>query len=158
MSKSNKKEKKDIWMHNIVESELKEMREGEFKLDKQRKIRYKKTRIPKWLKKYNEYGKASHINFRKEFGRWAYNEERIIMEMFSSSETSIRELVKRSKIDYKNISRCLHSLEKKGLVKIERDYKFKTMPSGTLKRYNDKKISITKKGSDKRKEYMLRDY
>lgn len=148
------KKKKDTWMKDHVKRELNEMRKGEFKLDKQRKIRYKKTRIPKWLNKYNEHGKSSHINFRKTFGRWANNEERIIMEIYPYSEIKLKSISKRSKIDYSNISRYLKSLEKKKLVKIEPDYHFKRMPSGKLKRYHEKIVKLTEKGIKKRKKIL----
>lgn len=39
-------------------------------------------------------------------------------------------------------------MEKKGLITIESDYKFKEMPSGRVKEYHTKNIKMTKKGRD----------
>ena len=153
MAKKKKKERSQ-WMGNAVKRELKEMHEGEFVLDKQHKIRYKKTRIPKWLNKFGVYGKSSHINFRQKFGRWANNEERIVMEIYGGSDIGLKSLSKKSKIDYKNISRYLKKLEKKDLIKTESEFKFKKMPSGKLKRYNYKEIRLTQKGIKKRKDIL----
>ncbi|HUS48640.1 MAG TPA: hypothetical protein VMZ91_00605 [Candidatus Paceibacterota bacterium] len=153
MAKKKKKERSE-WMKNRVNEELKEMREGKFLLDKQHKIRYKKTRIPKWLDKFNEYGKSSHINFRQKFGRWANNEERIVMEIFVGSDIDLKSIAKKTKIDYKNISRYLKELEKKDLVKIESEFKFKKMPSGKYKKWHPKRVKLTNKGEKKRKDYL----
>lgn len=152
MAKKKKKERSE-WMGKVVKSELKQMREGEFVLDKQHKIRYKKTRIPKWLDKFGVYGKSSHINFRKKFGRWANNEERIVMEIYVGSDIGLKSLSKKSKIDYKNISRYLKKLEKKDLIKTESEFKFKKMPSGKYKKWYPKRVKLTKKGVKKRKDY-----
>lgn len=147
-----KKKKKDTWMDKFVNRELKRMREGEFLIDKQHKIRYKKTRIPKWLDKFDVYGKSSHINFRQKFGRWANNEERIVMGIYVGSDIDLKSLSKNSKIDYKNISRYLKELEKKDLIKTESEFKFKKMPSGKYKKWYPKRVRLTNKGEKKRKE------
>lgn len=153
MARKKRKERSE-WMGKVVKSELKEMREGEFVLDKQHKIRSKKTRIPKWLGKFGVYGKSSHINFRQKFGRWANNEERIVMEIYVGSDIDLKSLSKKSKIDYKNISRYLKQLEKKDLIKTESDIKLKKMPSGKYKKWYPKRVKLTNKGEKKRKDYL----
>lgn len=149
-----RKRKPSEFMEKSVKREIKQMKEGEFVLDKQHKIRYKKTRIPKWLDKYDVYGKSSHINFRQKSGRWMNNEERIVIEIHSYFDHKIMDLSKKSKIDYKNISRYLKALEKKDLIKIEGDFRFKRMKSGKLKRVNLKTVRLTEKGIKKKKDYL----
>lgn len=154
MVKKKKKTPSDISFEKSVKFDIKRMKEGEFILDKQHKIRYKKYRFPKWFDKYDIHGKYSNIHFRKRFGRWMNNEERIIVEMYAYSDYKIREISKKAKINYKNISRYLKTLEKKNLILIKDDYRFERMKSGKLKKYNIKEVRLTDKGIKKRKDYL----
>ena len=63
-------------------------------------------------------------------------------------EKSVKEISDKSVIDYRNISRYLKKMEKKGLIKTEPDIKYKHMKSGRLKQYHTKRVRITKKGKE----------
>ncbi len=134
--------------------QLKQMKEGESFLDKQGKWRSRKYRIPKWLSKHDSLYKSIHMDIRKKLGRWANNEERILVSMFSFSDYKIQNLSKMSKIDYKNISRYLKPMEKKGLIKIKDDYRYEKQKSGKYKQYHLKEVSLAEKGRDKKKELL----
>ena len=130
------------------------MKTGETHIDKQGKWRTKKYRIPKWISKYEWLGKSTHIKFRKRYGRWANNEERLLLSMYSFSDYNLKELSNNSKIDYKNISRYLKSMEKKKLIEIKDDYRFKEQKSGRLKTYHTKEVRLAEKGRDLKKEIL----
>ncbi len=146
-----KKEKKKESYADLV---LKSMKKGETYKDKSGKWRSKKYRIPKWLNKHDYTHRSNHISFRKRFGKWANNEERILMSMFNFIDYRLKDLSNLSKIDYKNISRYLKSMEKKRLVTIKDDYEFEKQKSGKLKTYNHKVVSLSKKGRDLKKDIL----
>lgn len=146
-----KKKKKE---ETYTEMQLRNMKKGETYIDKSGKWRSKKYRIPKWLSKHDDTNKSIHLRFRKKYGRFANNEERILMSMFSFSDYQLKNLSKRSKIDYKNISRYLKSMEKKKLIEIKEDYKFKKQKSGRLKTYHTKEVRLAKKGVDLKREIL----
>jgi len=148
MAKKKKKEE------TYTEMELRRMKKGETYIDKSGKWRSKKYRIPKWLSKHNDTNKSIHLRFRKKYGRFANNEERILMSMFSFSDYQLKELSKQSKVDYSNISRYLKSMEKKKLITIKKDYRFKKQASGTLKTFHTKEVSLSKKGRNLKKDIL----
>ena len=155
MAKKRKKKKVEGFDSKAwTDRELKEMKTGETYIDKSGKWRSKKYRIPKWLSKHDTLHKSIHISFRKKYGRFANNEERILMSMYSFSDYTLKQLSKNSKIDYKNISRYLKSMEKKKLITIKDDYKFKTQKSGRLKQYHTKEVRLAKKGRNQKKEIL----
>lgn len=154
MAKKKKKKSKGFDLEEYTKYELGKMKKGETHIDKSGKWRTKKYRIPKWLSKYKWNEKSTHINFRKKYGRWMNNEERILTSMFSFSEYKLKQLSNYSKIDYRNVSRYLQSMEKKGLITIKNDYDFKRQKSGTLKVYHNKKVSLTKEGRELKKEVL----
>lgn len=155
MAKKRKKKKVEGFDSKAwTDRELKEMKTGETYIDKSGKWRSKKYRIPKWLSKHDTLNKSIHISFRKKYGRFANNEERILMSMFSFSDYQLKELSKRSKVDYSNISRYLISMEKKGLITSKKDYRFKKQASGRLKQYHHKEVSLTKKGRNLKKDIL----
>lgn len=155
MRKKKKKKKVEGFDSKAwTDRELKEMKTGETYIDKSGKWRSKKYRIPKWLSKHDTLHKSIHISFRKKYGRWANNEERIMLTMFSYSDYTLKELSKNSKIDYKNISRYLKSMKKKKLITIKDDYRFKKQKSGILKTFHTKEVSLAKKGVDLKKEIL----
>lgn len=155
MAKKRKKKKVEGFDSKAwTDRELKEMKTGETYIDKSGKWRSKKYRIPKWLSKHDTLHKSIHISFRKKYGRWANNEERIMLTMFSSSDYTLKELSKGSKVDYKNISRYLKSMEKKELITIKEDYRYKEQKSGRLKAHHHKEVSLSKKGRTLKKEIL----
>lgn len=155
MAKKRKKKKVEGFdSEGWTEYELKKMKKGETHIDKQGKWRTKKYRIPKWLSKHEYLGKSTHMSFRKKYGRWANNEERILVSMFSFSDYTLKQLSNNSKIDYKNISRYLKSMKKKGLITIKDDYRFEKQKSGRLKTYHTKEVRLDKKGRDKKQEIL----
>jgi predicted transcriptional regulator len=118
-------------------------------------MRYRKVRVPKWvwnLKKENEGVLSSATDFYEIHRRFPNNEERILSRVHYTGWTSVKEMANDTGIDYKNISRYLKKMEKKGLITIEPEYHIKTMPSGKNKRYHWKNIKPTKKGKDLHKE------
>ncbi len=155
MAKKRKKKKVEGFDSKAwTDRELKQMATGETHIDKSGKWRSKKYRIPKWIYKHEYLGKSTHISFRKKYGRWANNEERILVSMYSYSDYTLKHLSEGSKIDYKNISRYLKSMEKKKLIEIKDDYKFKKQKSGKLKTYHTKEVRLAKKGVDLKRKIL----
>lgn len=111
------------------------------------KMRHRKFYVPKWIWKIKSSAlQSDYIDYQERFGRFPNNEERILARIKPFSRNSVKEVSKDTVIDYKNISRYLKKMEKKGLITIEPDYRFKTMKSGRLKKYHVKNVNITKKG------------
>ena len=123
------------------------------------KARHRKFYVPKWIWKVKEnWLQSTYIDYHEKHGRFPNNEERILARIKPFSTNSLKEVSKDTVIDYTNISRYLNKMEKKGLIKIESDYDFKTQKSGKLKTYHHKNIKITNKGRDLFKKVYERDY
>lgn len=137
---------------------LKELKEGKYmgmtkyRYDegasiKTHKLRHRKFYVPKWIWKVKyEPLRSECIDFHEKHGRFPNNEERILARVKPFSYNPIKEVSKDTCIDYRNISRYLKRMEKKGLIKTEPHESIKTMKSGRLKTYHTKNIKIAKKG------------
>ena len=123
------------------------------------KSRHRKFYVPKWIWKVKEnWLQSEYIDYHEKHGRFPNNEERILARIKPFSHNPLKEVSNDNAIDYKNISRYLNKMEKKGLIKVESDYDFKTQKSGRLKTYHHKNIKITNKGRDLFKTVFERDY
>ncbi|HUS49604.1 MAG TPA: MarR family winged helix-turn-helix transcriptional regulator [Candidatus Paceibacterota bacterium] len=122
-------------------------------------MRYRKFYVPKWVYKIKTaWLQSTYIDYHEKHDRFPNNEERILAQIHPFSRNSVKQTAKETAIDYKNISRYLKKMEKKGLITIEQDYSFKTMKSGTLKYIYYKNILITKKGKDLYLKLYERDF
>lgn len=110
-------------------------------------MRYRKFYVPKWVYKVKTaWLQSTYIDYHEKHGRFPNNEERILAQIHPFSRNSVKQTAKETAIDYKNISRYLKNMEKKGLITINSDYHFKRMKSGTLKTIHTKDVNITEKG------------
>lgn len=135
-------------MGDHITNWLKEMEKGS--LHKVKGIwKRSKVRIPKWIWKLTPLEKAYHRSFYSKYGRFANNEERILNNLGTTMKyrAKIDVLAKDSNIDYKNISRYLKRLEKKGLIRIESESRDEKLKSGMYKTYHYKEVSMTSKGT-----------
>jgi DNA-binding MarR family transcriptional regulator len=123
------------------------------------KIRYRKFYVPKWIHKIkSDWLQSEYIEYFEKNGRFPNNEERILARIKPFSDNKIKNIANDTVIDYKNISRYLNKMEKKGLIKTKTDYRYKRQKSGRLKKYHHKEINITKKGRDLHKKLFGRNY
>lgn len=123
------------------------------------KSRKRKFYVPKWIWKVKgNWLQSEYIDFHEKHGRFPNNEERILARIKPFSENRIKEIANDTQIDYKNISRYLKQMEKKKLIKIESDYRFKKQKSGRLKTHHYKIVKITEKGRDLFKNVYGRDF
>jgi len=113
------------------------------------KGRYRKFDVPKWIHKVKDKWLLNdYVRFHETNLRFPNNEERILAVVEPNLRRNVKEIANLSKIDYKNLSRYLKKMEKKGLITIEPDIRYKNMKSGRLKRINTKEAKLTKEGKD----------
>ena len=158
MAKKRKKKKSGFDAKAWNRGKLKELEEGKYMgltkysydvgaTIKTPKMRHRKFYVPKWVKKIKSSAlQSDYIDYHEKFGRFPNNEERILAKIKPFSRNSVKEVSKDTNIDYRNVSRYLKKMEKKGTITIKPDYRFKTMKSGRLKQYHVKNVNITKKG------------
>jgi len=113
---------------------------GSFFFKKKRRI-LRNSHKDEWL--LNDY-----VRFHETNLKFPNNEERILAIVERDLRNDVKEISDKSVIDYRNISRYLKKMEKKGLIKTEPDIKYKHMKSGRLKQYHTKRVRITKKGKE----------
>lgn len=172
MAKKKRKKKSDGYDVGYWNKQhLKELQEGKYMGStkyryktpmgtmKTSKIRYRKFYVPKWIWKVKDkWLQSDYIHFHDRHSRFPNNEERVLARVKGGIRYTINDIAKDTVIDYKNISRYLKKMEKKGLITIEPDYKFKTMKSGRLKEYHTKRVRLTKKGEGSYSKLFGRDY
>lgn len=159
MAKRKKKPQSGFDMGKWNRRKLKELQEGKYMgqtkyqyktpigTSKYSKIRKRKFYVPKWIWKVkNTWLQSDYIDYHEKHGRFPNNEERILARVKPFSHNPMTDVSKDTQIDYKNISRYLKRMEKKGLIIVEPGYRYKTMKSGRLKEYHTKNVKITKKG------------
>ncbi len=116
---------------------------------KMQKTRYRKFRVPKWIYKIKgKWRLNDYVRFHETNLRFPNNEERILAVVSENLRRTIKDISNETAIDYRNISRYLKEMEKKGLIKFEPDTKYKYTKSGRLKSYHSKQAKITKEGKE----------
>lgn len=111
------------------------------------KSRHRKFYVPKWIWKVKDkWLQSDYITYHEKHWKFPNNEERILARLEGNLRFTVREIAKETVIDYKNISRYLKKMERKGLITLEPDYRFKHTKSGRLKQYHTKRARLTEKG------------